>query len=421
MKPNSMILKKLNELVTSLEKISSTKEKIETLKQYPNLRYILKIIYDKNFMFHVKGATISKHEIKSNDIYFVDDLITLLTKLNAREYTGYEALDHCKFFLNNYSQYSEVIIRIFNKDLKCGINTKTLEKAFAIKINTFSVPLARAYQDKLVNLDEETWYFSRKLDGVRCVVKKENNNIKFYSRTGKEFFTLDNLKSFFKKAYTFLNNDSIIFDGELCLLDDQGNENFSSVMKEITRKDHTIDNPIFFMFDFYDNMEEDNIIFSDKYSKMQELSLYFKENNIDLIRILKQEKLSDTNFSFPEEWEGLILRKDTYSEFKRSNNLLKVKNIKDDEFRVQDIQIGMKFIDGKHQQCCSALVIEYKNNLVGVGSGLTDEQRLEWLDVNKIVGKVITVKYFEESNNKKGEVSLRFPTLKAVHGYKRTT
>ena len=34
-------------------------------------------------------------------------------------------------------------------------------------------------------------------------------------------------------------------------------------------------------------------------------------------------------------------------------------------------------------------------------------------------GKIITISYFEETKNQKGGISLRFPTLKVVHGEKR--
>jgi DNA ligase-1 len=36
-----------------------------------------------------------------------------------------------------------------------------------------------------------------------------------------------------------------------------------------------------------------------------------------------------------------------------------------------------------------------------------------------IVGKIATIQYFEETKNDKGGISLRFPTVKVVHGDKR--
>ena len=36
-----------------------------------------------------------------------------------------------------------------------------------------------------------------------------------------------------------------------------------------------------------------------------------------------------------------------------------------------------------------------------------------------IVGKMITVQYFEETNNDKGGISLRFPTVKHIYDKQR--
>ena len=44
--------------------------------------------------------------------------------------------------------------------------------------------------------------------------------------------------------------------------------------------------------------------------------------------------------------------------------------------------------------------IEHKGHIVKVGSGCTQEQRLEYMD-GSIVGKTITVQYFEETKIKK--------------------
>ena len=38
---------------------------------------------------------------------------------------------------------------------------------------------------------------------------------------------------------------------------------------------------------------------------------------------------------------------------------------------------------------------------------------------SKILGKTITVQYFEESQNQDGEYSLRFPVLKYIYDEKR--
>ena len=117
-----------------------------------------------------------------------------------------------------------------------------------------------------------------------------------------------------------------------------------------------------------------------------------------------------------------MLRKDVGYEGKRSKNLVKVKSFHDAEYKVIDFDIDDHEVvrDGKSVtlQLLSQVYIEHKGHRVKVGSGFTQEQRLQYMD-GSIVGKIITVQYFEETKNDKGGISLRFPTMKHVHGDKR--
>ena len=71
----------------------------------------------------------------------------------------------------------------------------------------------------------------------------------------------------------------------------------------------------------------------------------------------------------------------------------------------------------KEYPVVAALTITHKGNQVKVGSGLSKEQRIGWLqNPEEIIGKTITVQYFEETQDSKtGEYSLRFPVLKYVY------
>ena len=60
--------------------------------------------------------------------------------------------------------------------------------------------------------------------------------------------------------------------------------------------------------------------------------------------------------------------------------------------------------------------IEHKGHRVAVGSGWSQEQRIKYHKNPKdIIGKTITVQYFEETKNQEGGISLRFPTVKHVY------
>jgi DNA ligase-1 len=126
-------------------------------------------------------------------------------------------------------------------------------------------------------------------------------------------------------------------------------------------------------------------------------------------------------------WEGFMLRKDVPYQSGRTKDLLKIKAFMDTECPVIDLEIGemSTSLPGKgieKYEGVTALVVDYKGTRVGVGSGLSREQRIEWAkDPSKILGKEVCVKFFEETVNKNGAYSLRFPTLKYVYDGKRDT
>ena len=68
---------------------------------------------------------------------------------------------------------------------------------------------------------------------------------------GKEFTTLDKVKDAIE-ATGIINS---VFDGEICLVDEDGNEDFQGVMKQLRRKDHQIENPAFMIFDMLTKSE----------------------------------------------------------------------------------------------------------------------------------------------------------------------
>ena len=63
-----------------------------------------------------------------------------------------------------------------------------------------------------------------------------------------------------------------------------------------------------------------------------------------------------------------------------------------------------------------AAVISHKGYDVHVGSGFSlDERKQFFNDPTSIIGKVISVQFFEETKDKNGELSLRFPTFKGLY------
>ena len=119
-------------------------------------------------------------------------------------------------------------------------------------------------------------------------------------------------------------------------------------------------------------------------------------------------------------WEGCMLRRDMPYKRGRSKDLLKIKGMQDAEYQVVRVETGKAVYNeggSKEYDIVSALVIKHRGNEVKVGSGLSKEQRINWFkNPEEIIGKTITVQYFEETQDSKTkEYSLRFPVLKMVY------
>ena len=250
--------------------------------------------------------------------------------------------------------------------------------------------------------------------------------VKFFSRQGKEFLTLDNLKMDIKA----LGLTNTVFDGEVCIVDENMDEDFAGIIKEIKRKDHTIETPYYYIFDMLD-LED----FNDKTSKDNFANrLVNLRNTVEetrMVGILEQLECNDIIFDLMMEkskkggWEGLMLRKNSTYKGKRSDEILKVKQMFDDEYVVVDLENDYHrvIVDGQEieEMMLKNVIIEHKGNRVQVGSGFSHEQRRHFYEnPDEILGKQITVQYFEETTNKNGTHSLRFPVIKAVYENMRT-
>jgi DNA ligase-1 len=257
-------------------------------------------------------------------------------------------------------------------------------------------------------------------------VVDENGNSSFFSRTGKVFDTLDIISGGIKA----LGITNVVFDGELCLVDDNGNEDFQGIMKEIRKKDHIIPNPSYKIFDmishdeFYSKKGLKHKVYEHRYNNLLEV---MRENTCVCLSVLAQEKIKDDDH-FQEwvkkasdyGWEGIMVRANEPYKGKRSKDLLKVKKFFDDEYEVVDTEMGpfRYVLNGREQEesMLSCVMIQHKDHIVRVGSGFSIEQRQEFYkNPKKILGKIITVQYFEETKNQDGGISLRFPTFKYLY------
>lgn len=435
------MLGRLYRLHKELASCSSTKKKIETLDVFKKTdtyykndeELCLKIfnyIYDNDITFGITSAKVEEFS-KDTVPFMYLNFTSLLDDLASRKLTGDAALASTKLFMKSLEEESlQMFKMILDKDFKCGVNTKTMAKVFPIKLPfTDYVALANKYFDRedKVDFKNDTWLMSRKLDGNRLILIKRGDEVKCMSRQGKEIKTLDMLRNTISGVM-----GDFVLDGEVCIIDDNGNENFQEIMKVITKKNYTIPHPVMKVFDilsedeFYGRKESET--FSKRFSKLCDffttnggkIGRFF--NIVDQRKVMSKEKLMENfNEAKNKGWEGLMIRKDVPYECGRTNNLLKVKGFNDAEYEVTGYEMGnMRFVEEGRQvekEVLASITIKHKGFDVKVGSGFSKEQR-EYLHKHpdEIVGSTVKVQYFEETNNLQGGMSLRFPTVVYFYG-----
>lgn len=427
-------LSRMAKFIESMNSTSSSSDKIQKLKDHSEDTFIVKAMkytYNPYKKFRVHKGTAQKHPELNLDLY--SDLFGLLDDLAGLKITGHSAISAVNGFASQLDpQQMEVFFMILDGDLKMRASTSLINRAIPNCIPTFSVALAHPYDPKHVDFENEFWLASRKLDGVRCICRKEGEDVLFYSRNGHEFTTLEKVADEIRKI-----PGDFVLDGEICMVDEDGVEDFQGIMKEIKRKDHTMENPMYLVFDMLTLEEFDLAGEGPSLSLVKRLSRIsesISKNRLDPKIIKKVDQLPVDDDSFQKivesaaslNWEGVMLRKNVPYSGKRTRDLLKVKKFYDDEYIVEEAHMGtIRWVeDGKEveKDCLSYITIDHKGHKVRVGSGFSKEERERYYsDPSQIVGKTVTVKYFEESQNQDGGISLRFPTIKHIYENGRAT
>ena len=405
----------IHDFVEQSNSTNSNTDKLNVLKkygQYDSVRKALFYTYNTFKQYNVTSENCKKRNdlVASTNVYH--DIFNLLDDLDNRIITGHSAIQAVNAFVKENLEFEELIWNILDRNLKTRSTASMINKAIPELIPTFDVALAKAYDEKTQKKVKwsDGWFVSRKLDGCRCIcIIDGNGEPKFFSRAGNEFLTLDNLKPSIRQ----LGLINTVLDGEICMIDANGNEDFTSIIKEIKRKDHTIEQPHYYIFDHLTIKEFESKVSTTKFSQRIANIESIVPDGLMGVSVLDQFICADDMFvallehSKNEGWEGLMLRKDTTYKGKRSDEVLKVKQMHDAEYVVVDLEndVHRVIVDGAEvsELMLKNIIIEHKGNRVQVGSGFNHEQRRHYFNnPEQIIGKQVTVQYFEETTNQNG-------------------
>lgn len=413
-------------LFKQIQKTSSLNDKKSIIianKDNELFKECLKFLLDSNIVTGISTKKINKKVSPSSEIApyylcvnstFKDVMNYLKTNNTGKDDDIYEIQAFLSGHEDNRKFYEEMITKRF----RLGADEKLVNKCIPGLIQTFDVMLGTPI-DKVKLKGNEWISISKKLNGCRCAFVGD----KCMTRQGKEYKGLDHIISDLHK----IGLKNYFVDGELLYKNKEGlsdSEAFQKGTGIAMSKDFDKTNLKFVVFDMFPL--EEFWQGKSKLSYNQREKMYLNELRKDIVcfpiynieTVPKCYEGTDhsqiwkwLDYAEENDWEGIILNLDTPYECKRTKNLIKVK-----KFMSCDIKcIGVEEGSGRNKGTLGALVCDYKGNKVNVGSGFSDEVRKRiWQYPEDIIGKIITVKYKEETKNKDGGISIQFPVFETV-------
>lgn len=424
-----------------IEGTSGKNDKVQVISNYSgnkDFTHTLKFLYDDMITTGLSKKKIGKN-LKSKGSPFVGqnwktpyEVMDFLTINNTgNDDTIFAVQEFLKQQQDKQGvEYTEWLKQVFTKSYKCGITSSSVNKAIPELIKEFKVQLAHPYE-KFSERIKSTFYLTKKLDGHRTLafVSFEDNkvsDVKFRTRKGHEITGLNEIRNEIIKelnSFEFVNTENIVLDGEITILDDTTNPEavFQSTSK-IIRKDGDKTGLKFQVFDYLTEREfwsgKSELMYLERRGVIEQMfgQVLINTKHIVEVPILysgmnTSEIVKWSNKATELGWEGIMVNTaHGLYETKRTPHLLKVKKF----HSVDELCTGVFEGEGKYKGSLGGIYINYKNSTVGVGTGFTDEQRkYYWNNQDEIVGKIVEIKYFEESTNQKDDgLSLRFPVFK---------
>ena len=285
----------------------------------------------------------------------------------------------------------------------------------------FDPMLAQSIDDRKADVqkvfdDESFVYTQPKLDGIRCIVRKEGDTIVARTRNGR---TIDSIPHIIKSVEPYFDqDDGLVLDGELYNheLKHDFNKIVSLVRKQTpTRSKSDTDKSFQKKLDKYENamVESEALVQYHIYDIPR--SNTFSSDDLFSERFFSVEitndehiKIVNTQVAFDIDdlddiykryvgsgYEGQMIRiNSAYEKSKRSAKLLKRKDFMDAEYEVIDIEEGNGNRTGtaKHLVCyCPKTDKTFNSNIKGNFDYLAEilNNRQEY------IGKQATIKFFE--------------------------
>lgn len=452
-RPTSVLLADLDKCINELRQTTSLNAKLQILGRHTAVHAFLRLLYTSGPL-NLTSASLSKTTNVNSCILDYEYVEDLLKDLETRRISGHQAIATYLRFMRKHLEYEELLHCILDKDFRIRLGPKSILSVVnsdttgrASAIQSYSFALAKSLDEEQVgayftqSLTEkgESWFGSRKLDGIRCaaIINPVKQTVSLLSRQGKDLSRLPLGQKLLDelKQMNFLNFPTpFVLDGEICVFE-EGKDNFSkanSIVMKIVRNSEEVEADAgalsFNVFDLL-SMDEfagkvDSRPFKERLGLLQKLK--FSSDQFTLVKQERITSLSDLNQlrdrANQHGWEGVMLRRaDSAYAGKRTNDLIKCKQFLDAEFRIVGFNASsMRIVEGgreREERLLASIDVEYRGGVVSVGSGFSlEERRRLLLEGDRLIGQQATICYFQESTSKASATpSLRFPVFKSLY------
>ncbi|MCL2569755.1 MAG: hypothetical protein FWE16_00935 [Firmicutes bacterium] len=422
------MLEKFIELVNKLKSTTGRLEKEAFLREYKDNADVKAVLY---FLFNpyiVTGISGKKLKKKSKSTQAPARCLSLVLEYFVKNNTGRDVdVEYLHAFAGQYSKdIQDIIYGVIAKDLKLGIQEKTLNKVFGAEfIPTLNVMLAESFFENEKYLDGKEFVVTQKLDGVRAVLIFQNDTGVFYSRGGRVIEDLIDLQSEANKL-----DKNYVYDGELLIQNPKPEMDAAEIYRATVKITASDDIKRGITFNIFDKVLKDDFIAGisqtgalvrkrDMVAELEKInsellvpvSILFVGNDISQIPALLDKHTQNGE-------EGIMVNpSDSPYECKRTKNLLKVKKFHTADVLVLSIEEG----GGANKGKLGAVHVQFmgpdkKLYTCKVGSGFRqDDREMYFANPDAIIGKIIEIGYFELSKNQNDDnYSLRFPTFKHI-------
>ena len=414
-------MKEVIKIFKQIQATSSTNDKkaiISANMDNELFKKCLVFLLDGNVITGISAKKIKKKVIKNEYILpTFEDVMKYLAQNN----TGTDNdISMIQAFLNEHGEDREFYEQMITKSFRLGADSKVVNKCIPNLIPTFEIQLGTSIE-KCKLVDGTYISISHKMNGTRCVYI--NGQMK--SRQNKLYNGLAHIITDINK----LGLEDFFIDGELVYKNEEGLSDSDAFQKGCSiamSKDNDKSQLKFVVFDIFPKEEFLDLHTSKKTYKERRKDLDKLEESIiasGITNLSVVERLYEgTDHSqiwkwldYADEdmgWEGIMINLDTPYECKRTKNLIKVKRFFEKDLRCTRVNIATT---GKYKGIMGSITCNYFDNTVDVGSGFNDSQREYFAKhPEEIVGKIVSVKYKEETQNKDGGKSLQFPVYMGI-------